>query len=320
MPAPRPPAALSERWFRTSPDSSVLPRPRLLARLLVDLDDLDRRIAFFEHLLGVPADLRMPIPDFGGLELAAVGNLLLIASARPFTPIQRRTAYSLIVPSLTGRLERLRATGTVVLEPPEVIVPGSRARVRHPDGSVAELVEHRPQPGELPCPPAAFTDGRAGGGVRLLARRAVPRAGFAEAVALYESVLEAKAGPGPGSPRTAGTADVGQADVGQADLGQADVGQADVGQADAGQAATARAIVGNLLLVAVDDGQAGAPTQPAYALLAPSAAGLDARLARLGAGPARAGSARAGAGSGPWTVTLPGGVPAEVWTAPAGRA
>lgn len=203
------PTTLSERWFRTTPDSSVLTRPRLLARLLIDVADLDDQIAFYEGLLGGPADLRMPIPDFGGLELAAVGNLLLIASARPFTPIQRQTAYSLIVPSLSGQLERLPRIGTIVLEPTETIVPGSRARVRYPDGSLAELVEHRPQPGELPRPPAGGRPGS--GGVRLLARKAVSRAAFGDAVRLYESALEtdAEVRAGRGGPDAAQLAVVG---------------------------------------------------------------------------------------------------------------
>ncbi|MBP2327240.1 catechol 2,3-dioxygenase-like lactoylglutathione lyase family enzyme [Kibdelosporangium banguiense] len=177
---------LPERWFRTRPDSSVLDRPRLLARSLIDVSELDDTIAFYEWLLGIPADLRMPIPDFGGLELAAMGNLLLIASARPFTPIQRRTAYSLIVPSLSRQLSALQDTGTEVLEPTEDILPGSRARVRYPDGSVAELVEHRPQPGEQPRPPA---DPGQPTGIRLYARRVVPDAEFDSAVALYKTVL-----------------------------------------------------------------------------------------------------------------------------------
>lgn len=176
-------------WFRAVPDSSVLPRPRLLARSLIDVADLDARIGFYERLLGVPADLRMPIPDFGGLELAAVGGLLLIASERPFTPIQRRTAYSLIVPSLEGQLERLGALGAVVLEPPETIVPGSRARVRYPDGSVAELVEHRPRAGERPVPVGPTTETP----VRLLARRAVPRDDLGAALAFYTRALDAPA-------------------------------------------------------------------------------------------------------------------------------
>ncbi|MFI0739950.1 VOC family protein [Streptomyces sp. NPDC021100] len=185
----RTPAA--DRWFRTRPDSSSLDRPRLLARLLIDLADLDDRIAFYERLLGVPADLRMPIPDFGGLELAAVGDLLLIASERPFTPVQRRTAYSLIVPSLAGQLRLLERTGTEVLEPAEAIKPGARARVRYPDGSLAELVEHRPQPGERPSPrPGLAVREATDTGVRLLARHAVPAGGLDEAVRFYRTALE----------------------------------------------------------------------------------------------------------------------------------
>ncbi|MFE6227898.1 VOC family protein [Streptomyces sp. NPDC057854] len=187
-----PAAALPDRWFRTTPDSALLPGPRLLARSLVDVSVLDERIRCYERLTGIPADLRMPIPDFGGLELAAVGNMLLIASARPFTDIQRRTAYSVIVPSLDGALRRLDQVGATVLEPPERILPGARARVRFPDGAIAELVEHRPNPGERPRPPEPRTpESRAAGlpGVRLLLRKAVSRSMFASLVRLYETAL-----------------------------------------------------------------------------------------------------------------------------------
>ncbi|MFG3281510.1 VOC family protein [Streptomyces sp. NPDC048111] len=182
-----PTTTLPDRWFRTTPDSSHLTRPRLLARSLVDVARLDDNIRHYEQLTGIAGDLRMPIPDFGGLELAAVDTMLLIASARPFTPIQRQTAYSVIVPSLDAELERLLPTGTELLEPPETILPGSRARVRFPDGSIAELVEHRPQPGEVAAAPPAAPDRT----VRLLLRKAVSRAAFADTVALYETLLDA---------------------------------------------------------------------------------------------------------------------------------
>ncbi|MUN35716.1 lactoylglutathione lyase [Actinomadura litoris] len=178
---------LPERWFRTRPDSSVLDRPRLLARSLIDAAALDDRIGRYERLLGARADLRMPIPDFGGLELAAVGGLLLIASERPFTPMQRRTAYSLIVPSLAGALRLVRANGGIVLEPREAIVPGARARVRFADGAIAELVEHRPRPGERPRPPGGPAPRPTG--VRLMARLVTPSAAFERSVALYEAML-----------------------------------------------------------------------------------------------------------------------------------
>ena len=225
-----------ERWFRAVPDSSVLARPRLLARSLIAAADLDERIAFYQQLLGVPMDLRMPIPDFGGLELAAVGGLLIIASERPFTPIQRRTAYSLIVPSLPDALERLAALDGSVLEPPETIMPGARARVCYPDGLVAELVEHRPRPGEQPRPAAGAPRPELPehpAAMRLLARRTVPRAGLRAALAFYTAALEAPAEfLRPASPDGSGLA-----------------------------------MIGNLVLVASADGSDD-PVGPAIALLA----------------------------------------------------
>jgi hypothetical protein len=229
--------SLPERWFRTNPDSSILDRPRLLARSLISVTELDDRVAFYERLLGVPADLRMPIPDFGGLELAAVGNLLLIASARQFTPIQQQTAYSLIVPSLTSQLEMLERAGVTVLESPEVIMPGSRARVRYPDGVIAELVEHRPQPGEQAASRSGIaTNGPHLTGMRLLARQAVPRAGLDDAVKFYESALET---------------------------------ETEVRIEQRTPAAYELAIVGNLLLVGSDELSCGDGARVAFALLAP---------------------------------------------------
>ncbi|MFF2353468.1 lactoylglutathione lyase [Kitasatospora sp. NPDC058115] len=241
MPTPVPTRpANPERWFRTRPDSSVLTRPRLLARSLIHATDLDDHITFYEHLLAVDADLRMPIPDFGGLELAAIGNLLLIASERPFTPMQRRTAYSLIVPSLTTQLTLLHTTATTVLEAPEPILPGARARVRYPDGQLAELVEHRPYPGEQPRTrtttnsandntadnstsnavdggSSGGTDGSGGGAAardrapQLLVRRAVPEEDFTTTLRLYEHLLQAPAltGPAPTGPHPARCAVIG---------------------------------------------------------------------------------------------------------------
>lgn len=186
------------RWYRKTPDSSVLDSPRLLARSLLPLPQLDDQITYYEALLGISADLRMPIPDFGGLELAAVGNVLLIASERAFTPVQRRTSYSLIVPQLRHQLKRLTALDATIVEPEERIMPGSRARVRYPDGSLAELVEHRPRPGEAAVQPAE----RAPTNVHLFARHEVPSAHLTDRVTFLKAALEKdvsarwRAGPG----------------------------------------------------------------------------------------------------------------------------
>ncbi|HSK90997.1 MAG TPA: VOC family protein [Euzebyales bacterium] len=138
---------LPDRWFRAQPDSSALPAPRLLARHFVHPDDLDAQIAFHERALGVPCDSRTPIPD-AGLELATVGNLLLIANPRPPGEVARATAYTLLVASVAGHVAGLEDAGVEVTEPVATAASGSRARVRHPDGTLVEIIDFRPLPEE----------------------------------------------------------------------------------------------------------------------------------------------------------------------------
>lgn len=277
MSAPERPAN-PERWFRTCPDSSVLTRPRLLARSLIDVADLDEQIHYYERLLGTPADLRMPIPDFGGLELASVGNLLLIASARGFTPIQRQTSYSLVVPSLVAQLALLSDTGTSVLEPAESILPGARARVRYPGGTLAELVEHRPWQGERPrtAAPGTTPADLLATGVQLLARHAVNDAEFLATVRLYETLLQV---PAITHPRLSGPV------------------------------AARTAIVGNLLVVGLSRPMPHDVPQPRVVLIVSEGGATDARPSWWEDAPAHEPrDTRTG------TVALAGDMTAEIWS------
>jgi hypothetical protein len=138
---------LPDRWFRSEPDSSSLATPRLLARVTVHPDDLDDRIALYESVLGFACDARMPMPD-AGLELATVGNVLLIGN--PGTPGEaaRATAFTLLVASVPDHVAALERAGAVVTEPVAVSLAGRRARVRLVDGTVVEVIDHRPLPEE----------------------------------------------------------------------------------------------------------------------------------------------------------------------------
>lgn len=139
---------LPDRWFRREPDSSGLPAPRLLARVALHPDELDGRIAFYESALGVPCDARMPLPE-AGIELATVGNLLLIGNPNPPGEAARATSYTLLVASVPDYLAGLEGSGTEVTEPPATSSAGRRARVRFPDGTLVEVIDHRPRPEEL---------------------------------------------------------------------------------------------------------------------------------------------------------------------------
>lgn len=139
--------ALPDRWFRAQPDSSSLATPRLLARLNVHPDVLDERIAFYERALGVACDSRTPIPE-AGLELATVGNLLLIGNPNPPSEVAQATAFTLLVASVSDYLADLESTGAEATEPISTSPAGHRSRVRLPDGTLAEIIDNRPLPEE----------------------------------------------------------------------------------------------------------------------------------------------------------------------------
>jgi hypothetical protein len=139
--------ALPDRWFRARPDSSSLAAPRLLARLTVHPDQLDERIALYERALGVACDSRTPIPE-AGLELATVGNVLLIGNPDPPGEVARATAFTLLVASVADYLDGLDGTGAEATEPISTSPAGSRSRVRFPDGTLAEVIDNRPLPEE----------------------------------------------------------------------------------------------------------------------------------------------------------------------------
>ena len=136
-----------ERWFRSEPDSSSQAAPRLLARVTVHPDELDDAIALYESVLGAACDARMPMPD-AGLELAIVGNVLLIGN--PGTPGEaaRATAFTLLVASVPDHVAALERAGAAITEPVATGPAGRRARVRLPDATLVEVIDHRPLPEE----------------------------------------------------------------------------------------------------------------------------------------------------------------------------
>ncbi len=138
---------LPDRWFRSDPDSSSLAAPRLLARVTVHPDHLDERIALYESVLGVACDARMPMPD-AGLELVTVGNVLLIGNPAPPGEAARATAFTLLVASVPDLVAALERAAAVVTEPVATGPAGRRARVRLADGTLVELIDHRPLPEE----------------------------------------------------------------------------------------------------------------------------------------------------------------------------
>ncbi|MFC8528731.1 VOC family protein [Nocardia sp. NPDC057227] len=106
------------------------------ARLFVT--DLDRALPLYEKLAGRAADLRF---GFEAAELAAVGDLLLIAGPPAATDRYRDTVGPLIVADLDALLALLAEAGATVTHGPEESATGRFLYARHPDGALVEYVE-----------------------------------------------------------------------------------------------------------------------------------------------------------------------------------
>ena len=112
---------------------------RTLTRVCVN--DIESTIQFYENLTGVKTGLRFSMPATG-LELAGVGEVLVIAGTdEALTPF-RQTNATFLVDSLEEYHRFLTENGATVLSPPKQVPTGMNMTVRHPDGLVIEYVEH----------------------------------------------------------------------------------------------------------------------------------------------------------------------------------
>ncbi|WP_329116736.1 hypothetical protein [Streptomyces sp. NBC_01353] len=129
--------------WRVNNDSSRLTSPRALIRVFTGPGTLEDLAAHYERVQGVERDMWFTYPA-KRLALAVVGGFLLIegepAALEPF----REVDGTLLVNDAGAHLERLTAEGGEVLDPLHSVPTGAGFTARHPDGSVVEYVEHRP--------------------------------------------------------------------------------------------------------------------------------------------------------------------------------
>jgi catechol 2,3-dioxygenase-like lactoylglutathione lyase family enzyme len=112
---------------------------KTLSRLYIP--DLNSALDFYEDLLGTPAAMRFEIPQIG-LELAQVGDILLIAGSDEALKPFRSTQATFLVDSLDEFRAYLEEKGAEIIRGPDKVPTGRNMTVRHPDGSVIEYVEH----------------------------------------------------------------------------------------------------------------------------------------------------------------------------------
>ena len=85
--------------------------------------------------------MRFEIPQIG-LELAQIGDILLIAGSEEALKPFRSTQATFLVDSLDEFKAYLEEKGAEIIRGPDKVPTGRNMTVRHPDGSVIEYVEH----------------------------------------------------------------------------------------------------------------------------------------------------------------------------------
>jgi hypothetical protein len=110
------------------------------ARMFVN--SLDESLPFLERLVGKPADLRFP---FGAIEIAAIGDFLVLAGLPEETEKYRTGVGPLIVADIDAAEAFLVQHGAIITQPRVEVPTGVNLYARHPDGTNVEYVEWVPE-------------------------------------------------------------------------------------------------------------------------------------------------------------------------------
>jgi hypothetical protein len=114
---------------------------KVLSRIYVNSSDLYRFIKYYEDIFDKKC--KMIIEHPAGLELAAIGSILLIAGSKDSLKPFRDTKLTFLVDSVNEFREKLDKNGTIILNEPQEVPTGRNMRVIHPDGTIVEYVEFR---------------------------------------------------------------------------------------------------------------------------------------------------------------------------------
>ncbi len=110
------------------------------ARLFVG--SLDESLPFLERLVGRPADLRFA---FHQLELAAIGDFLVISGPAEEVEKHRGTAGPVIVSNLAEAEALLVQFGGTITHPRQEVPTGANFYARHAGGAEVEYVQWKPE-------------------------------------------------------------------------------------------------------------------------------------------------------------------------------
>jgi len=106
--------------------------------------DMDLSLRFLEHLTGQKPDYRFRLPEMG-IEVSGLADFCVVAGSKEKLDPLRGSQGPLIVDDLAATEKFLIGAGAVITKPNQANVTGRNLFARHPDGSVLEYVEWKPE-------------------------------------------------------------------------------------------------------------------------------------------------------------------------------
>jgi predicted enzyme related to lactoylglutathione lyase len=113
----------------------------VLVRRYMPKSELDGALQFYEAVFGQPPRLRFHYERYD-LEIAQIGAILIVSGSEENLLPFRSTSATFMVEDLDDWHNELLRLGAVIIDAPKSVPTGRNMRVRHPDGMIAEYVEH----------------------------------------------------------------------------------------------------------------------------------------------------------------------------------
>lgn len=108
--------------------------------------DIKVTLEFYEKLTGKTTELRFRY-DQVGLELAQVGDFLILAGTESALAPFRETVLTVLVRNLDEARSLLTGLNSQIIRDIREVPTGRNMTLRHPDGLIVEYIEHnRPYP------------------------------------------------------------------------------------------------------------------------------------------------------------------------------
>ncbi|WP_145945767.1 VOC family protein [Paenibacillus sp. Y412MC10] len=107
----------------------------------VYVNDMETSLIFYENLLSEVSTFRFKY-EAAGLELASVGDILILAGSNQALEPFRKTKATFKVDSIHKFYDLLKSSGCKIIRDLTRVPTGTNFTVQHPDGEIFEYVQH----------------------------------------------------------------------------------------------------------------------------------------------------------------------------------